>query len=432
MILIVKAAKQLQGRVNLPSSKSYSIRAFLIAACGGVSTIINPSDCDDAKVALKIAKQLGAKVIQSKNNTYKIIADQEPGRKIAPTADFNVGESGTVLRFLLPLLALRQGRFRISGTGTLKGRPNLFLVQALRKMGARIRGAGAQESIPLTMEGGHLRAGKIEVDASLSSQFISALLIACPQLKGNTRLTLTGGKVVSELYLTMTQRVLRLSKVKVGRKSPSSFFIKGGQKFYGLGNFVVPSDYGLAAFLIAAAVLTESDVVLDGMFNDKFVQADGEILPLLRKMGAKFEATKTSIKIKGPQTLKGGNFSLKNCPDLVPIMAVMALFAKGKTRLYDIGHARAKESDRIGDLRRELLKAGAKIRERRDELTIYPQSVYRRGALLDPHHDHRLAMAFSVLGLKLFAKIKDIECVSKSYPQFVKDFKKIGALVSSS
>ena len=125
--------------------------------------------------------------------------------------------------------------------------------------------------------------------------------------------------------------------------------------------------------------------------------------------------------------LKGGNFSLKDCPDLVPIMAILALFAEKKTRLYGIGHARIKESDRISDLRKELLKIGAHVTEKKDELTIYPQENYRSNCLLDPHKDHRLAMAFTVLGLKVGVKIKDVECVAKSYPDFVKDFQKIGA-----
>ena len=120
---------------------------------------------------------------------------------------------------------------------------------------------------------------------------------------------------------------------------------------------------------------------------------------------------------------------MQRCPDLVPIMAVLGLFAKGKTRLYNIRHARAKESDRISDLRKELLKIGARVKETKNELIIYPQDSYKENVLINPHHDHRLAMAFSVLGTQIGVAIKDIECVSKSYPGFVKDFSRIGAVV---
>jgi 3-phosphoshikimate 1-carboxyvinyltransferase len=159
--------------------------------------------------------------------------------------------------------------------------------------------------------------------------------------------------------------------------------------------------------------------------KDDLVQSDGQILKLLRKMGVRFTKTDSAIKMTGPFELKGGEFSLKNCPDLLPVMAVLALFARGRSRFYDIGHTRVKESDRISDLRRELLKIGARISEKDNEMCVYPQDRYREGGLLDPHRDHRLAMAFAVLGLKVGARVKDIECVSKSYPAFVKDLKKL-------
>jgi 3-phosphoshikimate 1-carboxyvinyltransferase len=173
---------------------------------------------------------------------------------------------------------------------------------------------------------------------------------------------------------------------------------------------------------MSAAALVPSNVTLRGYFNDELIQSDGAILPFLSKMGLKMQRSSTSLRIKGPCSLKGGVFSLKDCPDLVPIMAVTAMFAKGVTRLKDIGHARVKESDRISDLRQELLKVGAKIDEKKDELIIYPQASYKSGVTLDPHHDHRLAMAFAVLGLKVGVSIRDMECTSKSYPGFVKAF----------
>ena len=158
------------------------------------------------------------------------------------------------------------------------------------------------------------------------------------------------------------------------------------------------------------------------------VQSDRHILEFLRCMGVNFEKTDRLIKIKGPFDLKGGVFSLKNCPDLVPIMSILALFAKGKTKLVDIRHARAKESDRISDLRKELLKVGAHVSETKDALTIDPRTTYKNGRLLDSHHDHRLAMAFTVLGTKIGCRVKGIESSHKSYPAFVQDMKTLGAL----
>ena len=147
-------------------------------------------------------------------------------------------------------------------------------------------------------------------------------------------------------------------------------------------------------------------------------------------MGAQFTRSRKAIRMRGPFVLKGGVFSLQDCPDLVPIMAVLALFAKGRTVLKNIYHARAKESDRISDLRRELLKIGAKVEERPNALVIYPLTNPKTKVTLDPHRDHRLAMAFAVLGLRVGVNVKDIECCRKSYPDFVRDFKALGASIA--
>ncbi len=431
MILTVKPAAVLKGKVRLPSSKSYSIRSFMIAACGGQSTIIDPSNCDDAKVSMHVARFLGAKIKLTKRSSI-FYCNVTACKNRSRISKINVKESGTVLRFLLPLLALRQRKVIIIGEGTLRGRPNVFLTRTLRKMGIVIKGSGKGESVPVRIAGGQLQGGTVTIDGTLSSQFISALLITCPQLMQDTKLTLSGKQLVSTDYIAMTCQVLKLSGIKIIKKGSRRYEIKGKQKFRGLTNFIVPSDYGLAAFLMAAAVLTKSDVTLTGHLTKKLVQADGHIVPLLRKMGVQLQTTSKWIRIKGPHALKGGNFSLRNCPDLVPIMSIMALFAKGRTRLYGIGHVRSKESDRISDLRKELLKIGAKITEKHDEIVIDPQERYKSNRLLDPHRDHRLAMSFCVLGSKIGVRVRDIECTRKSYPDFVKDFKAIGASVRKS
>lgn len=449
MILTIKPVKVLKGEVVLPSSKSYSIRAFMIASCGGDSSIIHPSNCDDAVVARRTAQALGAKVQTSSKNVYRVRAQEflrchcEPRctsagamtRIINPSTmlrvdaersrSINVKESGTVLRFLLPLISLDDESAVVTGEGTLRQRPNHHLTEALRRMGVSIRGKGKEETVPIHKKTGHLHGGAIEIDGSLSSQFISALLIACPCLKEDTRLKVAGKKLVSQTYITMTKKILAKSGIRIQQKSPRLFYVKGNQKYKGLKNFTVPADYGLAAFFLAAGALISSKIVLRGYFPKDFIQADAQILKFLKQMGVKFDQQKDAIKISGPFPLKAGNFSLKNCPDLLPIMAVLGLFAKGPMRLYDIGHARVKESDRIGDLKNELLKIGANLKDTSDELVIHPREHYRKDCLLDPHHDHRLAMAFSILGLKIGVGVKDIECTRKSYPDFVKDLKSI-------
>jgi len=423
VILNFRPVKRLQGRIHLPASKSYTLRAFIIAARGGVSRIIHASDSEDAAVALKTAKALGASV-KSKGNGHLIKASPLRVR----SRSFSVGESGTTLRFLLPLLALHTHQAKVLGKGTLTGRPNAHLCETLRRQGMDIRGRGEKESVPMVYKGGQLTGGRVLVDGSLSSQFISALLIALPALESDSRIILTGREMVSRDYIRMTEEILAKAGIVIRQVSSREYAIKGRQQFKGLKDFYVPSDYGLAAFAMGAAALLASNVLLQGNLDESLSQSDGHIFGFLKRMGVKFEKTQKAIKIKGPFNLKGGVFSLKNCPDLVPVMAVLALFAKRKTRLVGIHHARAKESDRISDLRNELLKVGANVTETKDALTITPRTTYKKGQMLDSHHDHRLAMAFTVLGIKIGCRVKGIESSHKSYPAFVKDMKALGAL----
>lgn len=394
----------------------------MIGACGGTSQIINPSNCDDALVAIRVARQLGCKISRKKDR-WSVTA----AKSSAHITKISVGESGTVLRLLLPLLSIRTQSAVVVGEHTLIGRPNAHLLNALRRQGLDITGAGKTESVPIHYKGGALQSGKITIDGSLSSQFVSALLITAPALPKDSRIVVTGKKMVSKDYITMTLQVLKKAGIKVSIQGQRSFLVPGRQEYSGLKHFHVPSDYGLAAFMLAAGCIVPSSIKLNGYFDDRFVQADGHILKFLKTMGAKWTRTRDSIVLKGPFQLKGGVFSLQDCPDLVPIMAVVALFAKGRTVLKNIHHARAKESDRISDLRRELLKAGADVEEKESSLVIHPLKNPRPWVLLDPCRDHRLAMAFAVLGLKVGLSVKDVECSHKSYPDFVRDFKALGA-----
>jgi len=425
MRLTVSPTRKLQGQIKLPSSKSYTIRAFLIASCGGVSTIIDPSDSEDGRAAFMAIRALGSHLKWLKTNICRVTGvKRSPLQKI-----IHVGESGTTLRLLLPLVALQQGPFMLIGEGTLQGRPNQALLDTLRKMGVKLLAEGPQGAIPISLQGGTMKGGHITIEGSLSSQFISALLIACPRLNEDSVLEIVGEKLVSTDFITMTLEMLKRAGIEIQQDSPRFFRIRGQQRFQGLGEFMVPSDYGLAAFHMAAAALSPSHVILRGYLPDDLIQADGAVLDLFQKLGIQFQKSVEGITMEGPFAIQGGDFSLKDCPDLVPIMAVLGLFAKDRVRLYDIEHVRTKESDRISDLRRELLKIGADIKESHNELIIQPKTGYNEDVLLNPHHDHRLAMAFCVLGTKLGATVEDIECTTKSYRKFVRDFKKLGVTV---
>jgi 3-phosphoshikimate 1-carboxyvinyltransferase len=411
--------RKFSGQIDLPASKSYSIRAFFVAACGGYSRIIGPSDCHDALAAMRVARTLGAEVSSVPGGVaVRVPAFAKKRRQLK----VRVGESGTSLRFVLPLLPFYCGQAEVTGRGTLNGRPNRHLCETLRRCGLAIRGAGKSEAVPIRYSSGEFSAGRVVIDGSVSSQFVSALMIALPRAGRDTLLVMKG-KLVSQDYVLMTRQIMERAGIRIRSVSSRVFLIPGQARFKGLRDFHVPSDYGLAAFHMAAAALVPSDITLKGHFDDRLVQSDGAIFGFLERMGVRFTRTRNAIRIKGPFSLTGGVFSLKDCPDLVPVMAVLAMFARGRTRLKDIAHARVKESDRISDLRAELLKTGARIEERPNELIIDPSPQnYREGAVLDPRHDHRLAMAFAVLGLRVGLTVRDMACTAKSYPGFVRDF----------
>jgi 3-phosphoshikimate 1-carboxyvinyltransferase len=422
MNLSIKPAVTLRGAISLPSSKSYTIRAFIIAALGGKSKIVNASDCEDVRMARLTCQKLGARLTRLSTNSWSV---KGIGKNHQFPQAINVGESGTTLRFLISILTLSPHPIIINARGTLLSRPNHHLIRLLRKHGANIHGRGEKETAPIVIKPAQLKGGAMEIDGTLSSQFISSLLITLPNLKEDSRIRITGSDVVSRPYIDMTREVLKRARVKIIARNLRQYFVKGGQRFRGLKNFIVPDDYGLAAFFLVAASLLKSKVILKRNSRDDLVQADKNILPLLKKMGAKIKVFPDKLVLDGPARLRGGNFNLRDCPDLTPIMAIAALFAKGKTTLSGISHVRAKESNRISDLRRELSKTGAVIKEGRDFLAIYPVPQLGSGIRLNPHNDHRLAMAFCILGIKVGVIVEDVECIAKSYPAFLKDLRKL-------
>ena len=423
MNLSVSPVSRLIGKIIPPPSKSYSIRAFIIASLGGNSTIVNPSLSDDVKVAINCCKSFGTKIKKIKNSIWKV---QGIKGKIKFPKILNTKESGTTLRFLLSLAALSPQKLTIRAEGTLRSRPNKPLISVLRKMGVDIRGSGANATVPIFIDRGRIKAGKIIIDGTLSSQFISSLLITTPLLAGNSSIKVSGDYLVSSPYIDMTLSILKLAGIKIEKQNARTYTVKGQQRFKGLKVFRVPADYGLSGFLMAAACLTNSNIILE-IEKDNLVQADKKIIDLLKRMGVKLDISGHAIKIKGPQRIKGGDFNCCDCPDLVPVLGILALFGDKRSRIYGIGHLHAKESDRISDFRAELIKLGAKVQESQEELIIYPVRLLKRGCLINPHNDHRLAMAFAVLGLKTPITIKNIECVSKSYPGFLQDLRKLGA-----
>ena len=424
MNLVLKPNLSLSGKISAPASKSYSIRAVFIASLGKKSTIKNLSLCDDVEASINVCRQLGAK-IKFLNKSSCMISGVEGKIKFPKT--FNVKESGTTLRFLLSIASLTKNNTKILGSGTLNSRPNKPLIDVLKKQGAKISGTGKNHCTPINVKKGSLKGGRIVIDGRLSSQFISSLLILGPFLSKDSIVKIKGSCLVSNPYIDMTILSLKKAGIHVKKSNSREFKVRGNQKYKALKNFNIPGDYGLGAFFMVASAINNCKIYFNNLKKDDFVQADMKILPMLKSMGVKYKISKSGLTILKSSKIKGAKLFCRDCPDLVPILSVLALFANSKTEIYGIEHTRTKESNRISDLRVELEKVGARIKETRGSLIIYPNCKLITGKTLNPHNDHRLAMAFCILGLKIGVTVSNIKCINKSYPDFLMDLSKLGA-----
>ncbi len=420
----VERAFLLKGKIYAPASKSYTIRAVIAAGLDSRVKIVNPLFSEDTSAAIGALKKLGARIKKGKG--FLDIRGFR-ARPLLKSGRINVGESGTLLRLILPIIGLGKGKFIVNGSGTLLKRPNKPVAEALLSLGLDLRGKDSDYRLPISINGkGRISGGVVRVSAKISSQAISSLLIVAA-LAGRDVTLVVAGRPVSRPYIDITLDVLKWAGIRIHRKGYKRFFIPAGQSFKPKSDFVVPGDYSSAAFLIAASCLIKSDVAIAGLFEDR--QGDSKIIHILRRMGAKINRVNNEVSIKGPFDLKGIDIDCSDTPDLVPILAVLGCFAKGKTRIFNIGHLAYKESNRIQTPADELKKLGARIRVGADSLTVEESSL--KAGIVSGRNDHRIAMALAVCGLRTGGlTVKGAECINKSYPRFILDMKSLGARIA--
>ena len=447
--LKVEKTSYLSGVIKAPSSKSYTIRAVILAGLDGRLKVFNPLYSDDTLAAIKALEVLGASI--KKGNGFLDIRGFR-GRPSLKKASINVGESGTLLRLVLPVIALGKGEFVVNGRGTLLKRTNKPIAQALLSLGVEIKGSDSDFRLPLTIDAkGKIPGGIVKVSGSLSSQTISSLLNIAPLAQRDTKI-IAEGEVVSRPYIDITIDLLRQAGIKIVRPGGSGlpsdsqshqaeasglpsdsqshrqgygkFFVKSGQRINFKKDVIIHGDYSSAAFLIAASCLVKSDVTIIDLVKDS--QGDRQIIRILNAMGAKIKHINNEVRIKGPFELKGIDVDCRDTPDLAPILTVVACFARGKTRIFNISHLAHKESNRIQAPAGELKKLGAKITAGSDTLVI-EESALKPG-VVSGCNDHRLAMSLAVAGLAVGGiTISGAECINKSYPHFIADMQSLGA-----
>ena len=422
MLLKIKPSK-LSGEVVAPPSKSYTHRAFAIALLSrGESRITNPLIGLDTQATIDAVEMLGAKVSHS-DETW--VVDGTEG-KLKPRGDLiDAKNSGTTIRIMSAIASLSHTSVRLTGDESIRKRPMGPLIEALAKLGAKAKCEGAQGRPPVVVGGG-LLGGEVEITGAVSSQFISALLHACPYARGDVELAITE-ELRSKPYVEITLELLGAAGAKVKRdRDLAEFKIPGRQVFKAL-KLVVPGDFSSAAMVLGAAAVTGSTVRM-GNLDVRGAQGDKRIVELLKEFGAEVKVREKTVEVSGTGELNGIEADCGDNPDLVPIVSVLGAVADGKTRIMNVPHLRFKETDRLRALATELRKMGADVEELPDELRF--QGVKQlRGARLTSYGDHRMAMAFAVAGLiaKGQTVVDGAESIPVSYPGFVEDMKKLGA-----
>ena len=408
--------KNLNAAISVPGSKYIANRLLIICAlANGTSNLKNVPDNDDINNAISALKQFGIKI---KKNNDSLTIKGINGKLKAPKNGINVGDSGTLLRFIAGFAALAKGKVTITGSKRIQERPISDLLKSLDDSG--VKSSSKNGYAPIVIEGGSFNGGKTSIKGDKSSQFISALLLISPFAKKDVEIS-TSGKLVSSEYVDMTINLINEFGVKVER-SANQFKIKSNQK-YKSKNFTIPSDWASANYFLAAAAIVPGKIRIDNL-ETKSNQPESGFVDLLVRMGCRVKIGKNSAELTGTNKLKGIGANMSSMPDSAQTLAVVALFAKGTTRITGISNLKFKESDRINDTAAELRKLGADVRVTDDCIEITPRKL--KSAAINPHNDHRMAMSFAIAGLKIPGiKIENHACVNKSFPQFWQKLKQI-------
>ena len=410
------------GAVQLPGSKSLSNRLLLLAAlAAGTTEVRNLLDSDDTRYMAAALETLGVSLEFSEQRTKCLVAGQG-GPFAVPSADLFLGNAGTALRPLCAALCLGRGVYTLTGEPRMWERPIAHLVDALRPLGADIRYQQAEGYPPLTLKANGLRGGRVAIKGNVSSQYLTALLLAAP-LAGGELLIAVDGELVSKPYIDMTIDVMGRFGVAVESDGYRSFRVAGGQSYQSPGWALVEGDASSATYFLAAAAIAGGPVRVNGVGADS-IQGDIRYAEVLERMGAQVKRGPDWIEVSRGE-LHGCDLDLNHIPDAAMTAAVTALFAEGKTIIRNIGNWRVKETDRLVAMAAELRKVGGLVVEGPDYLEITPPPQLQ-SAVIETYNDHRMAMSFSLAALgNAEITILNPGCVAKTFPEYFDMFRAI-------
>ena len=408
--------------VRVPGSKSLTNRALIIAAMAdGDSTLTGALDSEDTRVMVDSLRKLGIHVdhdLESAEIKIKGSSNKIPARE----ADLFVANSGTSLRFLTAMLSTASGVYRLDGTPRMRERPVDDLLKALNGLGADASSDLGTGCPPITVKASGLDGGYAFVRGDVSSQFLSGLLLALPYSRDVTTVEVEG-VLVSRPYVAMTIRVMEEFSVKINNRKDRRFDIRPAP--YRGRTYAIEPDASAASYFFAAAAITGGTVTVEGLGLES-IQGDMAFVDLLEHMGCTVTREKTSTTVTGGP-LQAIDIDMNAISDTVMTLAVVGLFAQGITRIRNIGHIRHKETDRITALAKELRKLGATVTEQTDGLILIPpEGPLTAPATIQTYDDHRMAMSFALVGLKVpGVTIQDPGCVAKTYPGFWEDLARL-------
>jgi 3-phosphoshikimate 1-carboxyvinyltransferase len=421
--LTLNPINKIDGEVNLPGSKSLSNRALLLASLAvGTTTIANLLDSDDTRHMLNALKQLGIKYILSEDKKECTIIGNGGAISCSENQELFLGNAGTAMRPLCAALCLGKGRYILTGEPRMKERPIGDLVDALSQAGAIISYLESDGYPPLKIEANGLHGGSVQIDGAISSQFLTALLMASPMAKNDMTITIKG-ELVSKPYIDITLDIMKKFGVEVKNDDYKVFTIKAGQRYRAVKHFMVEGDASSASYFLAAAAIKGGTVKVTGIGKDS-IQGDIAFVDVLEKMGAKVEWGKEYVSVTR-EKLHPVDMDFNHIPDAAMTIATTALFANGTTTLRNIYNWRVKETDRLYAMATELRKVGAEVEEGEDYLKVTSPKQIKHAAI-DTYDDHRMAMCFSLLALsKASVTINDPECTAKTFPNYFDVFKAI-------
>ncbi|WP_448217674.1 3-phosphoshikimate 1-carboxyvinyltransferase [Endozoicomonas sp. 2B-B] len=420
--LVLKPISRVQGEVSIPGSKSLSNRILLLAALAeGTTTITNLLDSDDVRYMLKALKAMGVQYRLSDNNTVcKVIGLAGPLGSGESLTLF-LGNAGTAMRPLTAALCLGQGEYTLTGEPRMYERPIGDLTSCLEQAGANIEYLGEKNFPPLKVLGSGLKGGEVSIRGDISSQFLTAMLMAAPLASDKTFITIEG-ELVSKPYIDITLSVMERFGVNVQNNEYQNFVVEGGQAYRSPGEIMVEGDASSASYFLAAAAIG-GKLKVHGTGNAS-VQGDARFAEVLEQMGAKVTWSDNWIEVEKGE-LKGVDIDLNHIPDAAMTIATTALFARGQTAIRNIYNWRVKETDRLSAMATELRKVGAEVEEGEDYIVINPPEQIQ-SAVIDTYDDHRMAMCFSLAAFGGSPiTINDPGCTSKTFPTYFEIFEKI-------